>query len=741
MKRRFWVLFLIVLVGFCSFLYMAFYDEAKERAINSLNEQQRLNAKQAVLGIEDYLSDMTNSLNSISRSEDIATLNLSGKKLMEAFFEAHKGKNSNVIRVDPKGRIIYSIPYKEVIGNDISRQKHIQEVMVSHRPVVSDVFRAVQGLDMVALHVPVFNKGRYDGTIGIGINFQVIAQRYLEGIQIGKTGYAWMISRDGTELYCPIPGHTGKTVFENCKDFPSILAMAEEMVKGREGVTTYVFDRVRGQMVEGVRKHAVYMPVKVGNTFWSIVVASSEEEVLSSLANFRNRLFWIIGLILLGGGLFSFYGLKAVFIVKEEQKRKRVEEALRKSEEQARQLAQENAIMAEIGRIISSTLNIDEVYERFAKEARKLISFDRININLIDHEARTATAAYNSGRSVKGRQVGDVFPLEGTAADEVIRTHSGLLLHPEDQEELERRFPGLVPAFQAGHRSIMVAPLISKGKVIADLNFSSAKSNSFSDRDLRLAELIGAQIAGAIASAQLFIERKQMEEVLRESEERFRELFDHAPVSYHEFDLKGHITRVNRTELELLGYAHEEMIGQPIWKFNAEEEPARKRILGKLAGDISPSKGYELTYRRKDGATIWLLAEDRLILDSEGQITGMRGIFQDITDRKQIEKALRKSEERFRELYDHAPLGYHEYNAEGRITSVNRTDLEMLGYTAEEMIGQFIWKFNMEEEVARRQILDKLAGTLPLSRNLERNYRKKDGTVLPVLLEGSPYLR
>ena len=56
MKRRFWVLFLIALVGFCSLLYKAFYDEAKERAINSLNTSRRLHARQAALGIEDYLN-------------------------------------------------------------------------------------------------------------------------------------------------------------------------------------------------------------------------------------------------------------------------------------------------------------------------------------------------------------------------------------------------------------------------------------------------------------------------------------------------------------------------------------------------------------------------------------------------------------------------------------------------------------------------------------------------------------
>ena len=62
--------------------------------------------------------------------------------------------------------------------------------------------------------------------------------------------------------------------------------------------------------------------------------------------------------------------------------RKRVEEALQRSEEGARRLSQENAGMAEIGRIISSTLNIEEVYERFSQEVRKLVPFDRIGIQI-----------------------------------------------------------------------------------------------------------------------------------------------------------------------------------------------------------------------------------------------------------------------------------------------------------------------------------------------------------------------
>lgn len=73
-------------------------------------------------------------------------------------------------------------------------------------------------------------------------------------------------------------------------------------------------------------------------------------------------------------------------IVRDITDRKFAEEALRGSEEEAKRLAQENALMAEIGEIISSTLNIEEVYGRFAEEVHKIMPFDRIVINIINIE-------------------------------------------------------------------------------------------------------------------------------------------------------------------------------------------------------------------------------------------------------------------------------------------------------------------------------------------------------------------
>jgi len=176
--------------------------------------------------------------------------------------------------------------------------------------------------------------------------------------------------------------------------------------------------------------------------------------------------------------------------------------------------------------------------------------------------------------------------------------------------------------------------------------------------------------------------RKRAEKALRQGEERFRQLYDEAPVGYQEVDAEGRITRVNRTELEMLGYTAEEMLGQFLWKFNVEEEISRQSIMAKMAGTIPPGRAFERIYRKKDGTTIPVLLENRLLQDEEGRIIRMRSTIQDITDRNRAEEALRKSEAKFKDLFDEAPVGYVELDTEGRITQVNRTELAMLGYTA-----------------------------------------------------------
>jgi PAS domain S-box-containing protein len=365
----------------------------------------------------------------------------------------------------------------------------------------------------------------------------------------------------------------------------------------------------------------------------------------------------------------------------------RAEEALRKSEEESRKLAEENAIMAEIGRIISSTLNIDDVYERFAERVRDLIPFDRITIRTINPKDNTVTIAYISGVDIKKHQIGFSTPLPRSVAEECVRTQSGFLLQSESFDEVKTRFPNLFPSFQAGLQSMIFAPLISKDQVIGILSIQTTKPKAYTQRDLRLAERVGSQIAGAVANALLFIQLKRAEEAMRESEEKFRDLYDHAPVGYHEYDKEGRITKVNRTDLEMLGYTSEELIGQPIWKLNVGEEIVREQVLAKLAGALPPGQNLERIYKKKDGTIFPVLIQDRLTLDEKGQISGIRCTIQDITEHKQSEEALRQSEERYRTILENIEDGYYEVDLPGNFTFFNDSLCRMLGYSRDELIG------------------------------------------------------
>ena len=136
------------------------------------------------------------------------------------------------------------------------------------------------------------------------------------------------------------------------------------------------------------------------------------------------------------------------------------------------------------------------------------------------------------------------------------------------------------------------------------------------------------EIAHFIAIKRDITERKRGEEALQDSEIRFRELFDEAPVGYCELDSEGRIRRVNRTELK--------MLGQSVWEFVADEE--FRRILkarfteGKFP---TPAGAVECVYRRKDGTTIDVLIEERLLRNDDGLLTGVRCTIQDITERMQ----------------------------------------------------------------------------------------------------------
>lgn len=97
------------------------------------------------------------------------------------------------------------------------------------------------------------------------------------------------------------------------------------MMAGETGNATYTYNRIRNKNVEIIKKYAVYVPVHVYNTYWSIVVTSSEDEVLKSLISYKNKLLFIIIAFFISGTIFAYYGMKTWGILKESNARQKAE--------------------------------------------------------------------------------------------------------------------------------------------------------------------------------------------------------------------------------------------------------------------------------------------------------------------------------------------------------------------------------------------------------------------------------
>ena len=120
-----------------------------------------------------------------------------------------------------------------------------------------------------------------------------------------------------------------------------------------------------------------------------------------------------------------------------------------------------------------------------------------------------------------------------------------------------------------------------------------------------------------------------------ESEMKFRDLFDSAPVAYHELDRNGVIRRVNRAECALLGYEAGEMLGRPVWEFisEADQEASQQAICRKVSGEQA-MEPVQRRYVRRDGAELWIDIHDILVHNASGEIVGIRSALLDITERR-----------------------------------------------------------------------------------------------------------
>ncbi|MBW2112935.1 MAG: PAS domain S-box protein [Deltaproteobacteria bacterium] len=224
-------------------------------------------------------------------------------------------------------------------------------------------------------------------------------------------------------------------------------------------------------------------------------------------------------------------------------------------------------------------------------------------------------------------------------------------------------------------------------------------------------------------------ERKQAEEALRESEERYRAIFDRSLDCVYLHDFEGNFLDANEPALNLLGYDREDIPSLTFSSLLTEDQLSLAfQVLMELKETGQQRKLGEFRVKRKDGQIVYMEAKASVIYRDKRPFAVL-GIARDITERKQAEEKLRKSEARLRTVFEASPLGIGLLRKNREIVWPNRTLCRMVGYSSEELHGKNARIFYESDEEFERvgEVISSL-GPEKRTADIETRWIRKDGS-------------
>ncbi|MFA7398970.1 MAG: PAS domain S-box protein [Sideroxydans sp.] len=223
---------------------------------------------------------------------------------------------------------------------------------------------------------------------------------------------------------------------------------------------------------------------------------------------------------------------------------------------------------------------------------------------------------------------------------------------------------------------------------------------------------------------------KKTEIELNRSRAELADLYENAPCGYHSLDAEGRFIRVNRTEADWLGHTRDELIGRKITEFftpHSIETFAQHFARFKQAGHV---ENVEAELLGKDGIPFSILLSATAVYDADGNYIMNRAAIIDISERKRVENELREREERYRQLFEKAPIGIVTSKPDLKFISANETFRKMFGYTSDELQHMTIYDLTHPDYLDQTaKLITGMSGAMDSHYLIEKKYMRKDGSI------------
>ncbi|HVO68387.1 MAG TPA: PAS domain S-box protein [Syntrophales bacterium] len=203
-------------------------------------------------------------------------------------------------------------------------------------------------------------------------------------------------------------------------------------------------------------------------------------------------------------------------------------------------------------------------------------------------------------------------------------------------------------------------------------------------------------VEGFVMNVRDVTARKQAEEALRNSEIRFGDIADNAAEWVWEVNAQGKYTYSSSVVEQLLGFTPKEILDKYFYDlFHPDDREELSKAAFEVFTNKKPFRDFLNRNLHKNGQTVWLSTSGAPILDENGNLTGYRGADIDITERKQAEDALRKSEEKYRLSFENISDVIYTIDKNLKLSSVSPSVERALGYKAEELLNRPFQELNI----------------------------------------------